>query len=99
MCPRDRSQVSARTWGRGHASTRPTRLRTRWRADSQEEFGTQHGVRREPTNYSAYRFASRRSVWIRSPVRRGMEPGAMTGHATPRSGRDRYPTWPQEDAS
>ena len=87
--PRDRSQASARTWGRGHASTRSARWRTRWRADSQEESGTKHSVRRGAANYSAHRFASRRSVWIRSPVRRGLEPGAMTGHATPRSGNDR----------
>ena len=53
--PRDRSQARARTLGRGQASTR-------WRTDSPEESGPQHGVRRGAAKYSANCFASRRSV-------------------------------------
>ena len=86
--PRDRSQLNARTWGR----CRSARLRTRPRADSPSGSGPKHSVHRPAAKYSAQFSASRRSVWIRSPGRRGLDPGAITAPSTFRACNERYRT-------
>jgi len=43
--------------------------------------------------------ASRRSVLMRSPGRRGMSAGAMTSHVTPRAAKKRWSSKPQGPAS
>ena len=64
------------------------RRRTRLRAASPAGSGPKPAVHRSAAKYLAQFFASRPSVWIRSPGRRGLDPGAITAPSTFQAGNE-----------